>query len=134
MILADTAAWVEFDRRTGSPVHRRLRDLIPSTELAVTEPVVMEVVMGARSDERELALRRLLARFTLISCVPSVDFLAAGQAYRRCRRRGITPRGPVDCLIAVVARRAGAALLTTDRDLARMAEVIGLRLDPASTA
>jgi len=39
VILADTSAWVEYDRATGSPVDRRLTELI-STDgpLAVTEP------------------------------------------------------------------------------------------------
>ena len=44
MILADTSAWVEYDRATGSAVDRRLTDLITEGgPLAVTEPVVMEV-------------------------------------------------------------------------------------------
>ena len=42
MILADTSAWVEFDRATGSAVDRRLTQLIAGDSLvAVTEPVVM---------------------------------------------------------------------------------------------
>jgi hypothetical protein len=41
MILADTSAWIEFDRATGSPVDVRLTELIRDNhELAVTEPVV----------------------------------------------------------------------------------------------
>ena len=64
MILVDTSAWVEYDRATGSTVDRRLTELIATdAELAVTEPVVMEVVAGARNDQREKDLRRLLLRF-----------------------------------------------------------------------
>jgi hypothetical protein len=37
MILADTSAWVEYDRATGSDVHRRVAELIASEgPLAVT--------------------------------------------------------------------------------------------------
>jgi len=44
MILADTSAWVEYDRATGSAVHRRVVELISAdVDLAVTEPVIMEV-------------------------------------------------------------------------------------------
>ena len=47
MILADTSAWVEYDRATGSPVDLRLRDLIAADgPIAVTEPVIMEVLAG----------------------------------------------------------------------------------------
>ena len=51
MILADTSAWVEYDRATGSTVDLRLRDLIAADgPIAVTEPVIMEVLAGARTD------------------------------------------------------------------------------------
>jgi len=51
VILADTSAWVEYDRATGSPVDQRLDELIRAdAPLVVTEPVIMEVVAGARTD------------------------------------------------------------------------------------
>ena len=130
MILADTSAWVEYDRATGSAVDRRLTDLIAEGgPLAVTEPVVMEVLAGARSDTRENDLRRLLLRFELAAVDPTADFAAAARIYRRCRRTGVTPRGLIDCLIAAVAWRRGATLLAQDVDLHRVAEVIGVAID-----
>ena len=133
MILADTSAWVEFDRATGSAVDRRLTELIAADgPLGVTEPVVMEVVAGARTDEREADLRRLLRRFDLLTFDAVADFDSAARIYRRCRRAGITPRGMVDCMIASVAWRRGAALLAHDADLDRVARVVGIRLDDAS--
>jgi len=67
MILADTSAWVEYDRATGSQVDERLVELIATDgPLAVTEPVIMEVLAGARSDAREDQLRRLLLRAALL--------------------------------------------------------------------
>ena len=130
MILADTSAWVEYDRATGSAVDRRLTDLITEGgPLAVTEPVVMEVLAGARSDTHENDLRRLLLRFELSAVDPTADFEAAERIYRRCRRAGVTPRGLIDCLIAAVAWRRGATLLAADVDLHRVAEVIGVAID-----
>lgn len=133
MILADTSAWVEYDRATGSAVDRRLAELI-ATEgaLAVTEPVVMEVLAGARSDGREEKLRRLLLRFGLLGFDPVTDFDAAVRIYRWCRQTGITPRGMVDCMIAAVAWRCEATLLSWDVDMARVAGVVGVSLDEAS--
>jgi predicted nucleic acid-binding protein len=134
VILVDTSAWVEYDRATSSPVDQRLAELIAvDEEVGVTEPVVMEVVAGARSDEREADLRRLLLRFKLLRFDAAVDFDAAARIYRACRRVGITPRGMVDCMIASVAQRHGATLLAQDVDLARVAAVIGVTLDPASS-
>ena len=133
MILADTSAWVEFDRATGSPVDGRVAELIDTGgELAVTEPVVMEVLAGARDDRREVDLRRLLLRFELLPLDPAADFDGAVRIYRRCRAAGVTPRGMVDCMIAAVAWRREATLLAHDADLARVGGVIGIELDVAS--
>ena len=133
MILVDTSAWIEYDRGTGSPVDRRLSALIETSDLvAVTEPVVMEVLAGARDDRCEADLRRLLQRFELLGFDPVADFDGAVRVYRRCRAAGITPRGMVDCMIAAVAWRTQAAVLAHDVDLARVAGAVGLGLDDAS--
>jgi predicted nucleic acid-binding protein len=133
VILADSSAWVEFDRATGSPVDQRMTELVTNDgPLAMTEPVLMEVLAGARSDQREEQLRRLLLRYPLLRVDAVVDFEAAAGIYRRCRRVGVTPRGMVDCMIAAVAWRHGATLLANDVDLDRVAAVIGIGLDDAS--
>lgn len=133
MILADTSAWVEYDRATGSPVHRRLRELIASDGPVVrTEPVMMEVLSGARDDEREGDLRRLLLRFELVPFDTPTDFDAAVRVYRLCRERGATPRGLIDCMVAAVAMRTGASVLAADADFVRMASVVALDLDEAT--
>lgn len=133
MILADTSAWVEYDRATGSAVDERMTELIRDEgPLAVTEPVMMEVVAGARTGDRESDLRRLLLRFDLLGFDVAADFDAAAGIYRRCRRMGVTPRGLIDCMIASVARRHQATLLAADTDLSRVARVVGIDLDGAS--
>lgn len=130
MILADTSAWVEYDRATGSAADLRLTELIATDgPIAVTEPVIMEVLAGARTDAREADLRRLLLRFHLYRFDAAADFEGAARIYRRCRQAGITPRGLVDCMIAAVARRHEATLLACDIDLDRVARVIGVELD-----
>jgi predicted nucleic acid-binding protein len=133
VILADTSAWVEYDRATCSAVDKRVAELIAADgPLMVTEPVVMEVLAGARDDTRENDLRRLLLRAGLLHFDATTDFDAATRIYRRCRRSGITPRGMIDCMIAAVAWRRGASLLCCDADLNRVAQVIGIDLDQAS--
>ena len=133
MILADTSAWVEYDRATGSTADHRLTELITTDgPLMVTEPVLMEVLAGARSDAREEDLRRLLLSFGFVALDAVTDFDAAARIYRRCRQAGVTPRGMVDCMIAAVAHRRGAALLSWDFDMDRVAHVIGVELDEAS--
>ncbi|REJ85143.1 MAG: PIN domain nuclease [Acidobacteria bacterium] len=130
MILVDTSVWVEYDRATGSAEDRRLTRLIEEDgPVAVTEPVIMEVLSGARNQAREVDLRRLLLRFDLLRFEAVVDFDGAARIYRACRGRGVTPRGLIDCMISAVALRTGATLLALDSDLERVAGVVGVVLD-----
>jgi predicted nucleic acid-binding protein len=133
VILADTSAWIEYDRGTGSAVDRRIAELIAADgPLAMTEPVLMEVLAGARDDAREGQLRRLLERCALLRFDPIADFDGATRIYRRCRAAGVTPRGLLDCIIAAVAWRHEAVLLSCDADMQRVATVIGLVADATS--
>jgi predicted nucleic acid-binding protein len=130
VILVDTSAWVEFDRATGSAVDSRLARLIADEEgIAVTEPVVLEVLAGARDAAGERDLRRLMSRFALMRFDAAVDFDAAARIYRTCRRTGVTPRGMIDCMIASVAMRNNASLLTADSDLDHVGEIMGIPVE-----
>ncbi len=132
MILVDTSAWVEYDRATGSRVDLRLLELITSeADIASTEPVLMEVLAGARDERRHRDLRRLLTSFRWITFDAVADFEGAARVYRSCRAAGITPRGLIDCMIVSVALRNDVALLAADRDVELMATVVPLRLDAA---
>ena len=129
MILADTSAWVEFDRATGSAVDLKLRDMIrDGAPLVVTEPVLMEVLAGATDDASQGQLRRMLTSFGWVNVDPIADFEGAATLYRKCRQHGVTPRGLVDCMIASIALRTGAELLVEDQHFTRMAEIVPLRI------
>jgi predicted nucleic acid-binding protein len=133
VILADSSAWVEYDRATGSATDLRLAELVADDgPIAVTEPVIMEVLAGARNDAREADLRRLLLRFHLHQFDAAIDYDGATRIYRQCRQAGVTPRGLVDCMIAAVALRYQATLLACDSDLNRVARVAGIEMDDPS--
>jgi len=129
VILVDTSAWIEFLRGTGSRVHRRLRGLLDAGDrLASTEVVVMEVLAGARDDAHLQGLRRLLFGCEFLPLTGLADYEDAASLYRQCRRTGKTLRSLTDCLIAVVAIRAGAELLHADRDFETIARYSALRI------
>jgi predicted nucleic acid-binding protein len=121
VILADTSAWVEFLRGTGSQANVRLRDLLEREEIATTDVVLMEVLAGARDDRHRDALRGLLARCEFTPTVGPGDYETAAELYRLCRRAGHTVRALTDCLIASVAIRRRVALLHADADFDTLA-------------
>ncbi len=127
MALIDTSGWVEYLRRTGSPVNVRVRELLADPAGAfVTDVVVSEVLMGARDEPHADRLRRMLNRCTFVPTRPLFDFERAAAIYRICRSGGHTPRSLADCLVAAVAIDRGLPLLHADRDFERMAEHIPL--------
>lgn len=133
MILVETSAWVEFDRSSGSNVDHRLTELIAEeADIAVTEPVLMEMLAGVRDDREASQLRRLMTSFGWIAVDSVADFEGAARVYRSCRTQGVTPRGLIDCMIASIALRTESTVLTADRDFAQMALVVPLRIDSAS--
>ncbi len=126
MILIDTSAWIEFLRDTGSPVCQQV-DRLLAGEIAVCDPVRMEVLAGARNDEHLRNLRGLLARASMIATEPT-DYEDAAALYRTCRRGGETVRKLIDCLIAAVAIKAGIPVLHADTDFDVLARHTQLRL------
>jgi predicted nucleic acid-binding protein len=131
LILADTSAWVEYLRGTGSPVSLRLRSLLVTGSLATTDVVVMEVLAGARDDLHRQRLRTLLGQCEYVRTSPPDDFERAAALSVKCRRSGFTIRALTDCLLAAVALREGAAILHVDRDFDAIARCAPLVLDPA---
>ena len=127
MILVDTSAWIEFLRGTGSPACFRVEDVL-QFEIAVCDPIRMEILAGARDEMHLQDLRRLLARAIVLPTGPA-DYDAASALFRLCRSRGETVRRLIDCLIAAVAIRADAPLLHLDRDFEVLARHSALRID-----
>ena len=119
MILVDSSAWIEFLRGTGSPVCQEVERLLDS-DLAVTDPVVMEVLAGARDDQHLHDLRGLLGRAELMRC-DVLDYPKAAMLYRQCRQSGETVRRLLECLIAAVAIRAAVPVLHNDADFDALA-------------
>jgi predicted nucleic acid-binding protein len=81
VILADTSAWIEYLRATGSAVHLRLRQLIADEgELVTTEVVMLELLAGKASPHGGTRLRRLLGRFDVLPVEGLADYEAAAAA------------------------------------------------------
>jgi predicted nucleic acid-binding protein len=122
VILADTSAWVEFLRRTGSPVDECIDQLLGEQgALCTTDVVVMEVLAGARDASHREQLRGLLAVCEFTPVEGLRDYEYAADLYRTCRAAGETIRALTDCLIAAVAIRTGNAILHTDSDFDALA-------------
>ncbi len=131
MILPDSSAWIEYLRATGHPADLAFQSLVGRDDVVVTEPVVMELLAGARSARHAPRLGAVLAEYPLVPVGGLDTYTEAAAIYRACRRAGDTVRNAIDCLIAAVAIRVGASILHKDRDFDVIARHTGLRIEPA---
>lgn len=120
MIMIDTSAWIEFLRDTGSTTASAVDEALAS-DIAVSDPIRMELLAGARDDIHLEQLRRLLSRCSQISATTG-DFENAALLYRQCRGKGATVRKLTDCLIAAIAIRAETPILHLDSDFDALEE------------
>ena len=106
-----------------------MREAIAGREVVVTDPILLEVMAGARRDSAA-ALQRLLVAQRVEGLTPRLDWLDAAAIYRELRRRGETLRSQVDALIAAVAIRLDVPVLHRDRDFDTIARHTPLRIVP----
>lgn len=126
MILVDTSAWVDYLRdaptRANDFVARRISD-----DLAVSEPILMEVLAGARPRHVD-RIERLLQSQAWCQLETSLDFRGAAAVFQATQAAGHRPRSMVDCLVAAVALRREVAVAHRDRDFERIAAATGLEV------
>lgn len=128
-MIVDTSAWIEYLRRTESPVNLSLRHAVQAgSAIATPAPAVMELLSGCRSESEELDLLRLLGRFEILIPDSLVQFRSAARIYRTCQRAGRTIRSTVDCLVAAAALDARRPLLARNRDFDAIARYTDLEL------
>lgn len=124
MILVDTSVWVRL-------LNRRPRQTFSPAELihfATCGPIVQEVLQGLRPGTVSEAFRdSFLAPPVISDPTPLRLFLEAARIYSEGRRRGLTIRSSVDCLIAAIAVDNGVPIWHADRDFTAIATYTPLR-------
>lgn len=128
MILIDTSAWIEYFRATGSRAAGEVRRLLAeqSEQVAMCEPIAMEILAGAVDDAAHARLERLVNGLPSLVVDAALDFRTAAHIYRAGRRKGYTIRSINDCLIAAIAIRHDANLIHRDADFDVIVAMTGL--------
>lgn len=123
MYLVDSSAWIEYLRRTGSRADAQVTELVERAAPAagVTEPVIMELLAGARDSADFRKLRRLTSAMPLCMIDPVCDYPEGAALYKLLRSEGLTIRSVTDCLIAAIAWRRDATVVHADADFDRIA-------------
>ena len=124
MILVDTSVWI--DLLTKKP--RRAIGEDEKAQFRTCAPIVQEVIQGLRPGLASDEFREsLLAIPVLCDPIPLSLYLSAAEIYREGRRRGVTVRSSVDCLIAAIAIDQQVPVWHSDRDFDAIARYTPLQ-------
>ena len=121
MILVETSVLIQVQRQPNSKEAIELASLLTSGEAAITGPIIMEYIRGARTDE-ELSF--------LVTRLSSIDYLdmdrqawiTAGRLNNWLIRSGDRLTN-MDVAIAATAIRHNVPLYTLDTDFDRIPEL-----------
>ncbi len=128
MILVDTTVWIDFFAGRDETHAQRLEQALKDGEdICVTGVILVEVLQGIRH-EREYRKTKDYFESLLYLPMERETFLRSAQIYRSLRKKGVTIRKAMDCLIAASALENDIPLLHNDRDFDPMAKHLGLKI------
>lgn len=126
MYLVDTSVWVKHFSK-ADPFD--LRMVCGPDDRVLCPPVYQELLQGIREDGTFRDLRTILGAGEMVENPMSLAvWTEAAELYRSARRRGLTIRSSVDCLIAVCALRHHLTILHSDRDYDALAQISSLKV------
>lgn len=128
MTLVDTTVWIDFFKGHDTPQVRHLESLIGADEdICICGVILTEVLQGVREDKDYAAVSARFAAFLYLP-MSQKTFRKSAEMYRALRKKGVTIRNAVDCMIAAVAIEHDILLLHNDRDFFPMANHCGLKV------
>lgn len=129
MIVVDSSVLISFFRGLSTPGADRLAELeLIGEPFALPVFCCQEVLQGARDEhEWERLDTYLSSQWLLAPADPWETHRQAARIYYECRRRGVTVRSTVDCLIAQLVLDHAGILLHEDVDFERIRAVRPLR-------
>jgi predicted nucleic acid-binding protein len=133
-IIVDTSVWIDFfNKKNISPETIILKKLIENSKQFYICPVIyQEVLQGIGDNNLFEKIKKILLKHNMVD----IDIIKATNKavdiYRALRKKGITIRKSIDCLIASYAIIGKMYLLHRDSDFAEIAKEFKLKIVTAS--
>lgn len=116
MVLVDTSVWIDFFNGQATAHTEKLDSLLSSTIVVVGDLILAEVLQGFRADKDYKLAKKLLQELELVSLCNGAYAIKSADHYRLLRKKGITIRKTIDCLIATYCIENKLPLLYSDND------------------
>jgi predicted nucleic acid-binding protein len=115
-ILVDSTVWIDFfNGRHTAQTYKLEQCLLNRDDICCCGFVLAEVLQGVRAEKQYAAVKQQFANLVYLDDNrPTFELGAA--IYRELRRKGITIRNSIDCLIAATVIQHGVHFLENDHD------------------
>lgn len=131
ILLVDTSVWIDFFAGRHTPQTMFFKDAVrEGADVALTRLILAEILQGVPFDAEFARLRKVLSSFRILQPATDETYVQAARLYRTGRKRGVTIRSLIDCLVAAIALEHGAVVLHRDRDYERISEYAPLKTIP----
>jgi predicted nucleic acid-binding protein len=130
MLMVDSSVWIDHFLGDVTPSVARLREALRlgQPNILVGDLVLHEVLRGFRGDAEFRRAAALLGQLPGENLCNEDRAVRAADRYRQLRKRGVTIRSTLDCLIASWCIDEAVPLLADDRDFGPFAQHLGLQL------
>ena len=116
MWIVDSSVWIHYFNGVVTPQTDLLHGALGQRAIGLGDVILCEVLQGYRHQKDFEAARDALLRFPIHPIGGVQLALKSAENFRFLRRKGITVRKTIDCLIATFVIEKGFSLLHDDRD------------------
>ncbi len=105
MVMVDTTVWIDFFSGKSLPHVKIFEDLIRErNDVCICGIILTEILQGIREDTACKKTKQLLGNLIFLP-MPYSSFVLSAEIYRKLRRKGITIRKTMDCMVAAGRNR-----------------------------
>lgn len=128
MVLADTSVWVDLFNGHQTQNVQKLVDASAGGQLIMMDIILMEILQGFRSDADYTIAKTELLKFECVSAMNKVLAIKSSENYRALRKKGVTIRKSIDCIIATFCIESRCGLISNDKDFQPFQQYLALKL------
>ena len=128
MLIVDTTVWVDYFNGQINPETDYLDRAMSEEVILVGDLILAETLQGFREDQDFELAQAALAKFAQVEMLNLRLARQSAQNYRTLRKKGITVRKTIDCIIATFCIAENHILLHRDNDFEGFEKHLGLRV------
>ena len=128
MLMVDTTVWVDYFNGQSNPETNYLDRAMSEELILVGDLILAKTLQGFRQDKDFELAQTALAKFEQAEMLNLRLAHQSAQNYRTLRKKGITVRKTIDCLIATFCIAENHTLLHRDSDFDGFENHLGLNV------